>query len=333
MNPVQTQAFPSPPKLINSLMAGFESIIQNLGLILFSVCLDAWLWFGPQIRIQNLVQSFLDWLGKNMAVPQSGSTELVTLNMESIRVIGEQLNLVSLIRTFPIGIPSLIISHSSSENPLGRPLNWEVTSLQVFIGISLGMILIGILAGSIYFDFIYQATLKKKMNLESSLKNLPWYFSQVLLLSFFWLGVLVAASIPLACIAPLLFSGNSSLGLFFLVGYGLILTWVLLPLVFAPHGIFVEGYSMWTSILASARLTRFTLPSTFLFILTAILLSQGMDIIWNYTSDSSWLTVLSIIGHAFISASLISASFIHYRDAKIWIERIIQKTKLTSVNT
>lgn len=333
MDPVHAQAIPSPPNLINSLLAGFESISQHLGLILFSICLDAWLWFGPQIRLQYIFQSLLDWIEKNTTVPPYGSSELVPLNVEAIGAIGERINLTSLFRTFPIGIPSLIMSHTPVENPIGRPLIWEVPSVVVLIGITLGAIVFGILAGSVYFDFVYQATLKRKIDWGASFKNMPRYFSQVLFLSLFWLGVLVAASVPLACIAPLMFSGNSSLGLFFLVGYGLILCWILLPLVFAPHGIFVEGYSMWTSVLASARMTRFTLPSTFLFILAAILLSQGMDMIWNYTSDSSWLTVLSVIGHAFISASLISASFIHYRDANLWIERIIQKTKLTSVNT
>lgn len=333
MNPVNSQVFPSPPNLINSLLAGFEAISQHLGLVIFSISLDVWLWIGPKIQIQNFVQSFLDWIARNTTSPTPGTTGFVELNVDAIGLIGDKLNLVSFIRTFPIGIPSLIITHSLSDNPLGKPVSWQVPSIVVLIGITLGIILIGFLAGSIYFDFLYQAALRRRINWKETINHLPWNFSQVLLLSLFWLGVLIAASIPLACIAPLLLSGNGSLGTFFLVGYACILCWLLLPVVFAPHGIFVEGYSMWTSITASARITRITFPSTFLFILTALLLSQGMDIIWNITSDSSWLTGLSIIGHAFISASLISASFIHYRDAKIWIERIVQKSKLTSVNT
>jgi hypothetical protein len=42
-------------------------------------------------------------------------------------------------------------------------------------------------------------------------------------------------------------------------------------------------------------LTRLTLPSTSLFILAFVLLSEGLDVLWNVPDNTSWFLLLGII--------------------------------------
>jgi hypothetical protein len=100
--------------------------------------------------------------------------------------------------------------------------------------------------------------------------------------------------------------------------------WLILPLAFSPQGIFVHQYRMFDSVKASFRLIRKTLPTSVLFILAAFFLSKGLDLLWMAPGESSWLTLVGIAGHAFVTTGLLSASFVYYRDAERWMTTLAQ---------
>jgi hypothetical protein len=98
-------------------------------------------------------------------------------------------------------------------------------------------------------------------------------------------------------------------------------------LLFSPHGIFVGNLQAWKAIFRSIRVTNATLPTTGLFFLAVILLSQGLDLLWSVPPENSWLMLVGLLGHAFVATSLLSASFIYYRDVAHWLESL--STQLT----
>jgi hypothetical protein len=153
----------------------------------------------------------------------------------------------------------------------------------------------------------------------------------VILLALFWLAILVAISIPASC--ALTFAafggiGGSTLGV--ILYFGLVL-WVMFPLIFSPLGILAEKRKVWPSVVDSVRLTRFTLPTTGILFIIMVLISEGMDFLWNVPADSSWITLLAVAGHAFIATSLLATYFIYYRDANRWLQRVVQQAKLSSI--
>ena len=79
------------------------------------------------------------------------------------------------------------------------------------------------------------------------------------------------------------------------------------------------------SILLSIRMVRFFLPGTGMFVLTAILISEGMNLLWELPDPTSWLTLVGIAGHAFIVTAMLAASFIYYRDGLHWMQENIQR--------
>jgi hypothetical protein len=121
----------------------------------------------------------------------------------------------------------------------------------------------------------------------------------------------------------LMFSpGLAQFALFFMT---LLLLWLILPLVFAPHGIFANKQNVLMSIQTSIHLVRFYLPGTGLFLLTGLLFSQGMDVIWRVPPETSWMSMVGVLGHAFITTALLSASFIYYAGGIRWMRENVNR--------
>jgi uncharacterized membrane protein YdcZ (DUF606 family) len=72
-------------------------------------------------------------------------------------------------------------------------------------------------------------------------------------------------------------------------------------------------------------LVRFFLPGTGFFLLIALIISQGLDLLWSSPPTSSWLTLVGIFGHAFIYSALFAASFVYYRRGMQWMFFNLQK--------
>jgi len=102
-------------------------------------------------------------------------------------------------------------------------------------------------------------------------------------------------------------------------------------LVFSPHGIVMHQNNFFTSVKLSALLTRKTLPTTVLFILVIFLLSKGLDILWLVPSETSWLLLVGILGHAFVTTGLLASSFVYYRDALKWMRDMVKVRKLMAI--
>jgi hypothetical protein len=121
--------------------------------------------------------------------------------------------------------------------------------------------------------------------------------------------------------------GIGQIALLALIIFAGLLIWLLIPLVFSPHGIIVNRYTIWVSMRESIRLTRWTLPTTSLLLLCILLLSEGLNMVWSLPEETSWWTLVGIVGHAFVSTSLLAASFVYYRDADRWVQQVLQRAR------
>jgi len=53
-------------------------------------------------------------------------------------------------------------------------------------------------------------------------------------------------------------------------------------------------------------------------------------VLWNIPDNTTWLLLLGIIGHAFVTTSLLAASFVYYHDADVWVGELIKGIKFSS---
>jgi hypothetical protein len=320
----------SPPSLISTITEGFNVVATRIYLILFPVILDIFLWLGPHLRVKALIQPFIQNVLSDM--PEMAANpdlmEMTKWSKELWDILLTHFNLVSLIRVFPIGVPSLMSGLSPVETPFGSAPVFEITSTFQALLIWLLFSITGLVLGCLYFDAISRATGKAK-----EIFSLTYSINAVLQVFIFSVACIAAFFIfffPTMLVVILLSLVSATLGQIVLLFVFLILIWFLMPLIFSPHGIFVDHQSIGRSITTSIRLVRNFLPGTGLFILTAILLYQGLNLLWGNAPDTSWLTVFGIFGHAFISTGLIASSFVYYRKGLVWMESKLHQAALQS---
>jgi hypothetical protein len=141
----------------------------------------------------------------------------------------------------------------------------------------------------------------------------------VIFLALSWVFFFILISIPASCLLSLAGLVGFSLGPIGFLLYGGFMIWLIFPLLFSAHGIFVKNLSAWHSIRLSIRITNATLPTTALFFLSVFILTQGLNVLWRIPPADSWLTLVGIAGHAFVVTGLLAASFIYFRDADRWV--------------
>lgn len=326
MNSTDSQAIPAPPNIIKAFRSGFDTIATHLGLILFAIFFDILLWLGPHMSLAKLFQAYLDWSMQLLQGQDSQMVQFIQANRQALLTSLDRLNLFVALRTFPVGVPSLMVSRLPLTNPLGDSVIWQIPSFWLAAGLGLALLILGLLIGTLYFLLASQAALDGKINWQRSISQFPSHLLQTSLLFLFWLLVLIGVSLPLMCVAPFLLLGSGGFGSILIFLYSALLIWLIFPLAFSPFGIFIYRDMMWGSVLRGVRLVRYTLPSTSLFLIIIFLVSQGLDWLWSTPKEATWLALVGVIGHAFVAAGMLAASFIYYRDAGRWLEGKFQQS-------
>jgi hypothetical protein len=308
-----------PPKIIKAIVDGFNTVTNHIGLILFPIILDLVIWMGPRLKLETLLTPIIEKANETLLTYNGADmSQIVESAREAWIVIIERLNLTSTLSTFPIGIPSLIAGAGYNQTPIGIPIVYEMPSLSIAILFFLLLAVAGIILGSFYFSAIAQSTLPDQVifNFPKLLKQIGNSYGMIIMMIMVGFSILI----PVFFIISIFAIFSPALSQIVLLIISFVLLWLLVPLVFSPHGIFVNQLNIIRSIMTSIRLVRAFLPGTGLFILIAILMAQGLDSLWLAAPASSWLTLVGIAGHAFVYTSLLAASFIYYRQGLDWME-------------
>jgi hypothetical protein len=312
--------FPPPPGVMGSLRAGFDIVSSHVGLILLPALLDLFLWLGPRLSVNALLKQ----AGLPLT-PLADLQQFVQFQSDANEAI-EHFNLLSLLgrlQLFPIGVSSLFAQSVPVETPFGSQQVVEVTSSPVVLGLIFVLVMAGWVIGGLYFRWVSEIALG---NAEHGVGiSLMWAIVQTLILSVVWMVGLLMIVVPILLVFGVLLLLNPVLasGVAFVI---LILSfWVIVPLFFTPHGIFVRKQNAFYSIFTSVRMARFTLPTSGMFVLCVFLLSTGLNYLWDVPPDDSWMKLVGIGGHAFITTALLAASFVYYRDMNVWLQTVFER--------
>jgi len=321
-----------PPKLIPSFVAGFQITANHLQLLVFPFMLDMFFWFGPIIRIREILSHIFIQAVDSMAGTYSSETMALLIDSQYLwDELLKNLNVLFTLRTFPIGIPSLMISNAGFNHPLGPRIILEITSITGLFFIILALLVLGVFIGALFF----QAVANQVGFDENGETPKPFYFGvvQSLIMTSVILFFLILVLIPTLCFISSVTVFLPSLGSipFFVVS--LIIIWVLTPLVYTPHGIFLNKQKFFNSISISNRMVRSFIPNTGFFFLVAMVISYGLDILWATPNLESWFMFIGIFGHAFISTAIISATFVYYRTGFVWMQEVLSKREQRSEDT
>jgi hypothetical protein len=216
------------------------------------------------------------------------------------------------------------------NTPLGAPWMLEISTFGYAFLIGLILMVIGLVGGTFYYLLVVQVALERDVDWKEIFSEWPRTSLRVILLALVWFVLFFVVSIPASCLISITTLAGFSLGQLSVLLYGGFLIWLIFPLLFSAHGIFVKRLGVWPSIRLGVRITNLTLPTTLLFFATVLLLTQGLDILWRIPPSSSWLSLLGVAGHAFIATGLLSASFVYYRDADHWVTSMSKQSQSSS---
>ena len=317
---VDAKTLPPPPGIIGSLRAGFDVTAGHITAILLPAALDLLLWLGPRLSVGELVQPFLKQVSE-MATTGGLKPEDISSAMSMYQQFFQQFNLLAILRTFPIGIFSLMSGKLPVQSPLGTPSILEISSPGSFLGLVFLLTLIGWTLGGLYFRWV--AALATHGETPGTGRTV----FQTLLYSLIWLFISWTLGLPAVFLIYIIFVINTLVGEIVLLILGFISVWLIVPVFFSPHGMFVKKQNAFSSIISSFQLARFTLPTTSLFVLTIFLVGFGLNFLWSIPSDSSWLVLVGILGHAFITTALLASSFVYYHDMSTWLQTVLTRLR------
>lgn len=310
------------PKIIPALIAGFNTIASKPILILLPVLLDLFLWFGPAWQINDYFQPLFQRLIQQPALNAPEFAETLDNFKALYQDLLNNFNLAATLRTFPVGVPSLMVSKTPFLNPLGRPPIFSLeTTLQV-IGLWVLFLLIGFLLGKVYFQKISQMVNPSAMG-KSSLSGVARY-TQILLMPIVLLVILAIIIIPITLLITLISLISPFLSQIFITGSLVLILWVIMPLIFTPHSIFLYGQNLFTAMLTSINVVRFSMAKTAWFVLFSYVLIEGLNYLWRTPATDNWVLLIGILGHAFIVSAVIAASFHYFIDATRFTQTMLQ---------
>lgn len=310
-----------PIGVFRALATGFDRIAARPLLILPSLLLDVFLWFGPHLTMPALIET----LTTELIVPIGADpalTEQASAIRETLAVFIDRFNLFSAFSTLPagmpfnlifsvfssllVGLPSLMAMRMPVTTPLGIALILSINSPQYVILTWLGISVIGIGVG-----VFYHRLLIRQIDPEAEIGN-AWMA---------WGKLLV-----LACIGYL--SGSLILFLTGLIASGQGLVYLGLPLLFVagvylsftPHAVLRYQMSVWQALRQSLWFVRWNFIGAFGYLLMAFaLLWLSTAQVWSLPNDESWFNLLAILGHAFVSTTILAGSYAFFQGRRQWL--------------
>ena len=191
---------PTPPGIINSIKAGFDMIASHITAILLPLMLNLFLWLGPRLRMNALfdsIKSEVIAIWKAGGVPAEDIQRILSWYETTIPSI----NLFWLLRTFPIGISSLLVPQQAASTPLGSPLILQVSAVSL-VGWIFILNLLGWIGGGLYFRSVAWLAIQDKNNPPIRISRV---IVQTVLTSIFWSILSVMILVPVFLVLAVYF--------------------------------------------------------------------------------------------------------------------------------
>lgn len=305
--PTQIATFPPPPSVIKTLGNGFNTVANHIYLILLPVLLDLFIWLYPGISISKYTQPALQYIADL-------SPDLPAEAIQILSDLFQNFNLFTLLRTMPIGVASLFSASLEQINPLAATSAFEVSGLSQLLGFILLINIAGILLGWVYFRQIADVSAKPIR---------PRAFRQalnVLLITLAWLVFFLLINIPVSLLILLVGALSGILRTIVVILLMIPASWLLLYVYYSYYPLFLNDLGIISALKKTFTVVRFSAPTLGWFSIISLMLSEGLNLLWSSAPANSWVSIVGILGHGFISAGLLAASFIYYNKISIWVD-------------
>lgn len=293
------------PGIAATLGAGFDLVTRHLWLVAIPVLLDLFLWLGPRLSFQPLID---DLIGRFLAQPT------LIDPTATLEALAGRTNLFSYLSVALTGVPALMTGLTPEKTPLATRA-YEVASWGQWVGLLLLLTLAGLMLAAVYYTLIARAAAGPEAKrwggiAGHSLRS----YGRLLALALVFFLLTVAIVLPISIVAAFLGLLSQLMATLVLMAAPVLLLWLVIFMSFTPQGMVLNRRPFFRSLLESVRLFQSNFLAASTLLILVVVIGQVMNWLMLAADDGSWLTLASVLGHAFVSTSLVAALFIFYRD-------------------
>jgi hypothetical protein len=299
------------PSVFQAIATGFDLTAKHLWLLVLPVLLDAFLWLGPQMHFQTLIERIVD------SLPQEANlTELVAPLVDA----APRTNLFTVLSVPFVGVPTLMSMLSPETVPL-QPVAYDIDSWGIWIALFVGMIVFGLLLTAVYYVMIASVVnpWSEGVGLTGWAAKVGITWIRLLVLALFFLVISLIIYLPVSFVGAVAFMIAAPIGSLIMLIAPIILIWVVVYLSVAPQIIVLEERPALRAARESMRFVQQNMLAVFLLLLLILLASTVVNWLLVLAENGTWLTLLNILGHAFVSTALVTAIFVFCRDRTLLI--------------
>lgn len=305
-----------PVGVFAALLTGFDRVAAHPALLVPPILLDLLLWLGPRLRVTRLAAE-----AAGAFMPPPGAAPAFVEQADALRQtlldLGDRFNTLAALSSLPVGVPSLMAGRMPIATPIGAPGGVELPTMLVFAVAAIGLTILGIGLGSQY----HVLAARQVAPLGEVARPLRAWGRVGALSLVGYLGALglLAATGLMATMASWLAPWLGLLVVFLALS---VVFWIAVYLMFTPHGIVRYRLGVLRSIMESVQVVRWNLVGTATFLAIAFGVTWLTGWVWSLPAEDSWYALLAVVGHAFVSATLLVGSYAFYQSRREWTLQI-----------
>lgn len=295
--------------IFQAIKSGFDLTTKHWWLLILPILFDSFLWLGLRLRIVQPVREFYDGL---LAQIPSDSIIMPAGGIEQFYQLLEQTNLFTLLAVPILGVPILMGGGSLEQLPLVAD-EVVLTSIGKVLQLGFLFIIVGLQLSGIYYALIAHVV-AEDTSWQSFFLKLPRNIARMLALGILIYLLLLMVIFPLIFGASLVGLINLNFASIALIGGTVFVMWAVIFTSFSAQAMLLEHLSPVNSIKRSYHFVKGNLNRTLPLLLIALFANSFLNQLWLLADNGSWLTVISIGGHAFVATSLLVATFIFFKE-------------------
>lgn len=297
------------PGVWQAIVTGFDLTAKHPWLLILPILLDLFFWLGPRLQFQSLITDLIATL------PQD--PQLLEF-MGPLTEVAPRTNLFTVLSVPLIGVPTLMATLSPETLPL-QPAAWEVDSWGVWVALFMGLLVIGLLLTAVYYLMITAVVSQPPGRID-------WRYwagkfapatRRLFALALLFVAISLLIYLPISFVGAIAFLIAAPIGTLILLVAPLVLVWVVIYLSMSPQIIYLEERPALRAARESLSFVQRNLLPLLLLLLLVLLAGTVVDWLLVLAENGTWLTLINIAGHAFVSTALVTALFVFYRDRAV----------------
>lgn len=300
------------PGVFATLSAGFELTTRYLWLMVIPALLDLFLWVGPRLSFRPLLESVFAQLPVEAMLIDPGP-----LLAEAL----PRLNHFTYLAVPLLGVPALMTGLAPERTPI-QPAVIERLGWGEWFGYLLLFTVAGLLLAAVFYSLIAYALRRAGappgeapgLALGRLAQRVMRTWLRLLGLAAVLVVLILVILVPVTLLAGFVALINQALASVVLIGALVVILWLALFFGYAPQGMTLNPRPFLSSLGDSIRLFQKNLPASLGVLFVVLLARQLLSNILLSADSGTWVTVINILAHAYISTALVVALFIFYRD-------------------